>query len=154
MLQLFILLTKAHLHVLLLCVSFGNCFGFLRYINFWFTATYLEGNSMSSPMQSLTSTSQPIVSFYKHLCKLMPQPQANTLPLSHHSSPPAIVQPPFVGGSLDSTLLARQLEKEIFYCRSHTFSDNTETTYRSHRTSFLCFAHGLLPVPAQTEQIC
>ena len=49
-----------------------------------------------------------------------------------------------------------QLEEEIYNYRAHTFSDNTKTTYRTHRNSYMrfCARMGYAPFPAQTAHIC
>ena len=44
----------------------------------------------------------------------------------------------FVADCLDPQL-AKQLEDEIFLYRSQTFSTNTKTTYRTHRSSYFRF---------------
>lgn len=55
--------------------------------DFRFTATYIQGklNVLANAVSSLHQPTQ-CLSFYKHLCELMPQPQAHTLSLSHHMS--------------------------------------------------------------------
>ena len=52
--------------------------------------------------------------------------------------------------------MANQLEDEISLYRSHTFSTNTKTTYRTHRNSYFrfCLRMGYHPIPAQSSHIC
>ena len=52
--------------------------------------------------------------------------------------------------------MAKQLEDEIFFYRSHTFSSNTKVTYRTHRNSYFLFFQrmGYPPFPAQPAHIC
>ena len=52
--------------------------------------------------------------------------------------------------------MANQLEDEISLYRSHTFSTNTKTTYRTHHNSYFrfCLRMGYPPIPAQSSHIC
>ena len=52
--------------------------------------------------------------------------------------------------------LTEQLDKEVFLYRSHTFSENTRTTYRTHLDSYtrFCLFMNIPSVPASTQNIC
>lgn len=52
--------------------------------------------------------------------------------------------------------MAKQLQEEIYFYRSHTFATNTKSTYRTHRKSYFrfCLRMGYPAVPATTEHIC
>ena len=99
--------------------------------NFRFTAVHIPrqhnvlADSYHKPAQCL--------SFYKHLFSIQPHPLVDASLLTYQS-----LQIFFVANCLVPNL-ARQLEEEIFHYRSHTISDNTKATYRTHRNSYLRF---------------
>ena len=57
-------------------------------------------------------------------------------------------------GTLDS-ILAKDLQYEVFYYRSHTFSENTKRTYKSYIDSYtrFCLLMNIPAVPASTHNI-
>ena len=61
----------------------------------------------------------------------------------------------FFSGTLES-VLAKDLQYEVFYYRSHTFSENTEWTYKSCLDSYtrFCLFMNIPAVPATTHNIC
>lgn len=52
--------------------------------------------------------------------------------------------------------MSNQLQEEIYFYRSHTFSVNTKATYSTHRKNYFrfCKRMGYPPFPSQTAHIC